>query len=106
MNSIDMREEDDEIALADRRREERKPTDRMTGRLYAPGDQKHLFAKDVTIVDLSLHGAGLRSTLPMKVGKLYGLELRGNWMNLSSRIRVVSCREGEGGEYDVGVKFC
>ena len=93
-------------ATDDRRRDERRPTPRTTGKLYAPGDQKHLFGSTVTMVDLSLHGAGFRSSDRLIVDKLYGLEIRGNWMNLSSRVRVVNCREGDSGDFEVGVAFC
>ena len=69
----------------ERRRDERKPTARMTAKLFEAAELTHLLQRTVTVIDLSLRGVGLRSEHPLTIGTLYGLELRGNFMNLSSR---------------------
>lgn len=92
-------------SFTEQRRAPRKPAPNMTGRLYTPSDQQHMLQWTVNMVDLSLHGVGFRVEQAMTVGKLYGLEIRGNWMNLSSRIRIVFCRKRGNGEYDVGAEF-
>lgn len=91
-------------ALADRRRADRRAT-QSVGTLFAPGHERHLLGTPVTMVDLSLHGTGFRSIDALRVGQLYGLQINGDWMNLSSRIRIVSCRKRDDGEYDVGAEF-
>lgn len=76
----------------DRRRDSRRP---------APSTTAHLSGKSVIVTDLSLHGLGFYSDEPLVVGHLYGLAIQGNWINLSSRIRIVACRGGL-----VGAEFC
>lgn len=92
-------------ATDDRRRHPRRPALNTTGKIYESGDQKHLHGHSVRMIDLSLRGTGFRSTEAFMVGRVYGLHVKGNWMNLSSRIRIVSCRAMEGGEFEVGAEF-
>ena len=90
-----------ECPLAEnRRREARRAARDATAQVYACGAEEHLFGKGVTITDLSLHGVGFISDQSFVVGRTYGLEIHGNWMNLSSRVRVVACHEGQ-----VGAEF-
>jgi hypothetical protein len=98
--------EESSTATDDRRRHPRRASRRTTATLYAPDGQAGPLGEAVTLVDLSLRGVGFRSAGALAVGKRYGLELRGNWMDLSSRIRVVSCRPGEGGGFEIGAEFC
>jgi hypothetical protein len=96
--------EDAPISTADRRRSERKNV-RSIGKLTAPAAEKHLHGRAVTVVDLSLHGAGFLSPEALTVGGIYGLQVTSDWMNLSSRVRVASCRKRDDGEFDVGAEF-
>jgi hypothetical protein len=57
------------------------------------------------VIDLSLHGAGFRCGEPLEIGQRYGLEVRGDWMTLSARVRVVSCRKHGDGHFDIGAEF-
>ena len=84
-----------------RRRDTRRAAACTTAMMYASGAEAHLFGKTVAVTDLSLHGIGFNSEASLVIGRMYGLEIQGNWMNLSSRVRVVSCREGK-----VGAEFC
>ena len=90
----------------DRRKHPRRLATHTTGKLYTPGDKDRLPAKSVQMINLSLCGTSFRATEPLVVGQMFGLDIKGNWMTLSSRIRLVSCRAREGGEFEVGAKFC
>ena len=92
----------------DHRRANRKPVARTTGLLYTPGGQKEVLDIAISILDLSLHGTGFKADAPLEIGKVYGLEIRGNWMNLCSRIRVVSCRKSSSmnSDFYIGAEFC
>jgi hypothetical protein len=92
------------IAAADRRRSERKFL-QAVARLTASGREPHLNGRTVTLIDLSLHGAGFQSPAPLTVGTLYNLQISSDWLNLSSRVRVVSCRQREDQTWDVGAEF-
>src|SRR5258708_31604453 len=86
--------EDTPISTADRRRSDRK-TMRAVGKILASDAERHLHNRSVTVVDLSLHGVGFHSPDALLVGHLYGLQITSDWLNLSSRLRVVSCRQRE-----------
>lgn len=92
------------IATADRRRSERKFM-QAVAKLTASGREPHLNGRTVTLVDLSLHGAGFLSPAPLTIGTLYNLQISSDWLNLSSRVRVVSCRQREDQSWDVGAEF-
>jgi c-di-GMP-binding flagellar brake protein YcgR len=92
------------IAAADRRRSERKAV-ALVGKLAAPSKEKNLQGRSVKIIDLSLHGVGLVSPEELKVGGKYGLQVSSDLLNLSSRIRIASCRKRADGEWDVGAEF-
>src|SRR5205823_8004229 len=92
------------LATADRRRTPRRPA-RYTARIYTPCDQPELLGQPVTMINLSLHGAGFRAPAPLALGHHYGLEIRGDWMNLSARVRIVSCRPRNDDGFDIGAEF-
>lgn len=83
--------------IDDRRRHPRRPVRATIGKLDTPDR----VSKPVEVTDLSAHGVGFCTTEALVIGRKYALEIKGNWINLSSRIRVVSCRAGE-----VGAEFC
>ena len=92
---------------ADHRRADRKNVKRTTGLLYTPCTQKELLGISSTVLNLSLYGVGIKTSAALHVGEVYGLEIRGNWMNLCSRIRVISCRIAESADgFYVGAEFC
>ena len=96
--------QDAPLSTADRRRSERKVM-QAVARLSASSRERHLQGRTVTLVDLSLHGAGFQSPAPLTVGSLYNLQITSDWLNLSSRVRVVSCRQREDQSWDVGAEF-
>src|SRR5438105_3637026 len=83
----------------DRRRSERRAT-KSTATLYSAGEGNSRLCKPVAIIDLSLHGVGFRCDEPLEVGRSYSLELRTEQMNLTARIRIVSCRARDDARYD------
>jgi hypothetical protein len=88
----------------DRRRSERRPT-KSTATLYSAGEGSARLCKRVAIIDLSLHGVGFRFDEPLDVRRNYSLEIRTEQMNLTARIRIVSCRPRDDAHYDVGAEF-
>ena len=97
----------DPLAEPDNRRAQRKPVARTTGLLYTPGDQKELLGINTTVLNMSLYGVGLKASAPLETGHVLGLEIRGNWMNLCSRIRIISCRKSETSDgFYIGAEFC
>ena len=57
------------------------------------------------VVDLSLHGIGLECDRPVEVGGKHWLLLSRGPMRLSTRVRVVSCRQRDDGRFAVGGEF-
>ena|SRR5947209_947310 len=92
------------IATADRRRSLRKPT-RAVGKILASDAERHLHGRAVTVADLSLHGVGFQSPQALTIDQQYGLQITGDSMNLSARIRVVSCRQRPDTQWDIGAEF-
>ena len=61
---------------------------------------------EVLVVDVSLHGAGLRSAESIQVGDLYQIEIGAGPLHLTSRARIVRCRLRRDGNFDIGAEFC
>jgi hypothetical protein len=61
----------------------------------------------VIVHDVSLDGVGLRSRLPLDVCAQYRINCEDRNVFLrSSRLRVVSCRRGRDGLYEIGAQLC
>ena len=89
--------------LSDRRRSPRRAHE-VPGRLFNADIDSDPSGRPVPVLDLSLHGVGFRSPAALQVGEVYRLQIAGKWMELSARVRVVSCRLGDEG-WDVGGEF-
>ena len=87
----------------ERRRSPRRPVSAQATLQPASGDAS--VDRHVMAFDLSLGGVGFRAPHPYKVGAVYRITLTGP-MVLNARVRVVSCRRGSNGLYDVGGAFC
>jgi len=62
--------------------------------------------RQLTVVDLSMHGVGLRDPQQKyRVNATHWLVINGQSMRMSCRIKVVSCREHEEGGYQIGAAF-
>ncbi|HMO25483.1 MAG TPA: PilZ domain-containing protein [Tepidisphaeraceae bacterium] len=61
---------------------------------------------NVTILDLSMHGAGFAVAQPLNPGDAHWLVVSGASLRLSTRLHVVSCRPNPSGEgYICGAEF-
>ena len=60
--------------------------------------------RHVMVTDLSLHGVGFKSDRPMKRGDACWMVIAGPTLRLSTRVRVVNCRE-ESGKFVLGAEF-
>ncbi len=89
---------------AERRRSERVPQ-LVDGWLSSPNDNSHATGRAVTIRDLSLHGVGILSDRPAVVGEKRWVLVNRGPMRLSTRMRVVSCRPGIEGTWEIGGEF-
>ena len=89
---------------AERRRSERRSSD-ATGWLGNASGGSMSAGRFVAIHDLSLHGVGFRSERSCAVGAVHWLLINRGPMRLSTRLRIVTCRELQTGEWDVGAEF-
>ena len=89
----------------DRRRSEREER-RVTAWLSdASGGRVASSQQEVLVTDLSLHGVGF--TAPKRVQKddFHWIVIADGRLSLSTRLRVVSCRECPEGGFEVGAEF-
>ena len=78
----------------------------MPGWVSGESHDRAARGRDVTVNDLSMHGIGFRDARsPYRIGACHWLVVNGSVMRLSTRIRIVSCRESDAGGYDVGANF-
>ncbi len=59
----------------------------------------------VRVINVSLHGVGLRTPVSFATGAEYRFRIGGNLLNLESRIRIVSSRKRADGNYDTGAEY-
>ena len=62
--------------------------------------------KEVTALNLSRHGVGFELARPVPVGTFHVIEIEMGDQRLVSEMRIISCRAGENGTYEVGAEFC
>ena len=60
---------------------------------------------NVQIKDLSLHGVGFVSDIPMRRNDSHWMVIADRSLRLSTRVRVVATRQREDGKWDVGGEF-
>ena len=77
------------------------PTMRKLAR-YMPDDEQ---AWEVRIYNVSRLGVGFTSTDQMRVGQEHRLRIGRGPMNRARLVRVVFCREWDGGVFAVGAEF-
>ncbi|HSV13045.1 MAG TPA: hypothetical protein VLI90_02215 [Tepidisphaeraceae bacterium] len=71
------------------------------------GPQDAVAEQLVIVHDVSLDGLGLRSRLPLDVCAQYRIHCEDRNVFLrNSRLRVVSCRRGRDGLYEIGAQLC
>jgi hypothetical protein len=90
---------------ADRRRSTREPV-KTIGRLTpidGPIDESSV---EVLITDVSLHGAGFRSSDRIELGRKYYIDIGVGPLHLTSRLVVIRSLRRRDGMYDIGGEFC
>lgn len=89
----------------DRRRSDRRPA-RASGWISGCNDDRSAKGSHVLVNDLSMHGIGFYdATMPYRTGACHWLVVNGGALRLSTRIKIVSCRENPNGGFDVGARF-
>ena len=61
--------------------------------------------QQVTVTNLSLHGVGFRSDKKIEMGGAHWIVIATDTLHLSTRLRVVSCRERESNVFEIGAEF-
>jgi hypothetical protein len=59
----------------------------------------------VLVFNVSIHGVGFRSTVPMKIDARRRLRIGSGPLFLAARLKVVSSRVRADGTYDIGAEF-
>lgn len=89
----------------ERRRSAREKKD-LPAWLSAAAGSRSESGFNVTVLDLSLHGAGLAIDKPLTIGATHWMVVSGRSLRLSTRLQIVSCRPREDGHgYICGAEF-
>lgn len=87
----------------DRRRRTRLPSATEGWLIPDTGDLSDPW--EVRIADVSRHGVGFECTSPLEEGEVVRIRIGRGPLNLSKRLRVVSCRPGAQGTFVIGGEF-
>lgn len=91
--------------MEDRRRSYRRPAG-LRGRFTGGAGGGGTDAADVVVADLSSHGIGLVSAVPVEVGATRRVVIfREGTYDLRADVRIVSCRRHADGTYVVGAEI-
>ena len=60
---------------------------------------------EVKSINMSWHGVGFYSLLPLPPGRKYVIELGLGKQRLVAKIRITACRQAAGKGYEVGTEF-
>jgi hypothetical protein len=88
---------------ADRRRSPRHAYPTIATLIPLGMETSH--ALQVRVINVSLHGVGLRTPVAFDCNAEYCFRIGGDTLNLESRIRVVSSRKRTDGQYDTGAEY-
>ncbi|MGA2584310.1 MAG: PilZ domain-containing protein [Tepidisphaeraceae bacterium] len=91
------------IPKSDRRRSQREALAASAWVSAEPGSRGK--SRQVTVLDLSLHGVGFSSSDKFDAGSIHWIVLGTGGLRASSRLRVISCRQREDGAFDCGAEF-
>lgn len=61
---------------------------------------------EVEVRDISLHGAGIRASIPLAVGDLFLIDIGAGPLKVHARLRIANCRAARRGDYVIGAAFC
>jgi hypothetical protein len=71
------------------------------------GEREAIAEQLVVVHDVSLDGLGLRARQPLDLCSHYRIQCEDRNVFLrTSKLRVVSCRRGHDGMYDIGAQLC
>lgn len=92
-------------SVEDRRRSERVDQ-HVNAWVSGESTDRSSRGQSVTVTDISLHGVGFHDAQKhYRPGSTHWLIVNGGAMRLSTRIKVVSCRDLEDGGFQVGAAF-
>ena len=95
------------VPTEDRRRFKRHDQTGLVA-LIADGTHDGPPGGEVSLVDDSAGGVGLRSFIPLPLGARYRLRIDDRPLDQSRTVRIVSCRrrDDEGAEWFIGAAYC
>jgi hypothetical protein len=91
--------------MADRRRSARQERVVPAWLSERAGGAGKSSQQQVTVTNLSLHGVGFRSDKKIEPGGAHWIVIATDTLHLSTRLRVVSCRQREDNIFDIGCEF-
>ena len=89
----------------ERRRSARRPHV-VQGWVVSPTATREDERREVQGLNLSRHGVGFELSTPMPVGTFFAMEIGVGDQRLRSEVRIISCRQGASGAYEIGAEFC
>jgi hypothetical protein len=89
----------------DRRRSARR-AHVVRGWVVSPTATRADERREVRGLNLSRHGVGFELATPMPVGTFVAMEIGVGDQRLRSEVRIISCRQGASGAYEIGAEFC
>ncbi len=96
---------DDSATAADDRRRSARIPQAIPAWISGESVERGSRGRNVVVGDLSVHGCGFRDAdQPYRIGATHWLIVNGV-MRLSTRVKIVSCRENIDGGYEVGAAF-
>jgi hypothetical protein len=101
-------ETDDAAALTEDRRRSRRVEQLVPAWISGDASDRSAPGRQVLVTDLSLHGVGFRDAeaeTEYRVGSRHWIVVNGGQLRISTRMRIVSCRESPEGGFEVGAAF-
>lgn len=90
----------------DRRRSARSPCV-ATSWIWSPtADNCEAERCEVSAVNLSRHGLAFRASKPVATGSFQMVRIALGDQTLTSEVRIISCRQTDAGDYEIGAAFC
>ncbi len=92
-------------SVDDRRRSERVGQ-RIPGWISGESSNRSSRGQAVVVTDISMHGVGFHDAANYyRIGSTHWLVVNGGAMRMSTRVKIVSCRDTDEGGYYVGATF-
>jgi hypothetical protein len=88
--------------------EERRRSERVEKRVpgWVSGADRNSRGQAITVCDMSMHGVGFYdATNRYRVGASHWMVVNGGALRVSTRVKIVSCRQGDEGGFYVGASF-